>query len=232
MEALASSVAAMGDSAASQFSDAVIALLTQDQPRAQSVIDRDGELDALRRDISTATAAVITKRQPVASDLNEVLADFHIAEDLERVGDLAKNTAKRALTIGRREFPENIIISLRQLGESALNQLRAALAAYTSRNPEAALAARDQDEDLDRLHTRVFREIVARTRGDQQKVVGFVHLLFCAKNIERVGDHAAHIAEDAYQLSTGHPPPTERRRLDESSSITGDTFVSALRLLD
>lgn len=228
LAALAESVVGMGRVAATQFSEAVLALLNHDVERAQRVIDQDRELDAQRREVSATAAAVITKRQPVAADLEEVLTDFRVAEDLERVGDLAKNTARRAVATSNCQFPPAIVASLQQLGEAASNQLLAALTAFTSRDAELALGARQQDEQLDRLHTRVFREIVSKTRGDRAQVVGFVHLLFCAKNIERVGDHAAHIAESAFQLATGRPPDTERRRLDESSTITGDTFAGAL----
>jgi phosphate transport system protein len=228
LAALGASIEAMGNFAAAQFSDAVTALLNRDLLLAQRVIDQDRELDALRRDVSSAAATVITKRQPIASDLNEVLADFRISEDLERVGDLAKNTAKRAMAIANRVFPEDITAHLQAFGEAASAQLRTALTAYIHRDAEQALLAREQDEALDRLHTEVFRELVSRTSGDQAQVVGFVHLLFCAKNIERVGDHAAHIAEAAHLLATGRLPDGERRRLDESSSITGDTFLDAV----
>lgn len=225
LAALAASIGTMGDFAVAQFGDAMHALLNHDLARGQRVIDQDRELDTLRRDVSSAAATVIAKRQPMASDLDEVLVNFRVAEDLERVGDLAKNTAKRAMAIASRVFPAEIATGLSELGTAATTQLRAALEAYAQRNAQDALAAREQDEALDRLHTHVFRELVARTRGKQPQVVGFVHLLFCAKNIERVGDHAAHIAEAAYLLATGHAPEKERRRFDESSTITGDTLV-------
>lgn len=228
LAALAASIGTMGDFAVAQFVDAVHALLNHDLARAQRVIDQDRELDALRRDVSSAAATVIAKRQPMAADLEEVLVNFRVAEDLERVGDLAKNTAKRAMAIASRVFPPEISTGLSELGTAATEQLRAALAAYAQRNAQDALAAREQDEALDRLHTNVFRELVSRTRGKQPQVVGFVHLLFCAKNIERVGDHAAHIAEAAYLLATGHLPEKERRRLDESSTITGDTLAGVV----
>lgn len=228
LSALSGSISAMGAFASTQFSEATYALLHHDLARAQRVIEQDRELDTLRRDLSAAAAGVIARRQPMASDLDEVLADFRVAEDLERVGDLAKNTAKRAMAIASRNFPAEIIARLQTLAERAANQLRAALDAYGQRNAAQALAARNEDAELDRLHTEVFREIVSRTNGDQPNVVGFVHLLFCAKNIERVGDHAAHVAEAAYALATGHAPADERQRLDESSTITGDTFAGAL----
>ncbi len=228
LAALAQSISTMGEFAALQFSRSVAALLHRNPTEAQQVIDLDRELDTLRRDVSTSAASVITKRQPVAADLDEVLADFRVAEDLERVGDLAKNTAKRAVAVASREFPPELIASLESLAGAASDQLRAALAAYIQRDAQQALAARLQDEALDEQHTQVFREIVSRASGDQSHVVGYIHLVFCAKNIERVGDHAAHIAEAAYTLATGHAPDTERRRLDDSSLITGDTFAGAL----
>jgi len=225
LQTLVASIGAMGDFAGTQFVDAVHALLHRELELSQRVVDQDRQLDALRRDLSAAAAGVIARRQPLASDLDEILADFRIVEDLERVGDLAKNIAKRAVAVAGHDFPEDIVASLEQLAEMASSQLKGALAAYAVRDAGHALAVRKQDEEIDRLHTSVFRNIVARMNADQTQVVPFVHLLFCAKNIERVGDHATHIAEAAYLLATGYPPDGERRRLDESSNITGDTFV-------
>jgi len=228
LAALAASIEAMGTFAATQFDDAVCALLHRDVARAERVIEQDRQLDALRSNVATTAAIVIAKRQPVATDLNELLADLRIAEDLERVGDFAKNTAKRAMTIANHIFPEDVTARLKEFGDAASEQLRSALSAYVHRDAQQALAARIQDETLDRLHTQLFREWVSRMGGDQVHVVCFLHLLFCAKNIERVGDHATHIAEAAYLLATGHPPESERRRLDESSTVDGDCSAGPL----
>ena len=218
LAALAANIKTMGEFANAQFSDAVHALLHRDIAQAERVIEQDRELDGLRRDVSLAAAIVIAKRQPVAADLNEVLADF-ASRNLERIGDLAKNMAKRAVAISDRVFPEDLTMRLKEFADAAAEQLRLGLSAYVHHNAPQALAVRSNDEELDRLHTRIFRELVSRTSGDEEQVIGFVHLLFCAKNIERVGDHAAHIAEAAYLIATGHPPETERRRMDESSAI-------------
>jgi phosphate transport system protein len=230
LSALARTITTMGEFASLQFACAVTALLQHDMDMAQRVIDQDAQLDALRKEVSAAAAGVIYKRQPMAADLDEILSDFRVSEDLERVGDLAKNTAKRAIAIAARTFPPDVTEPLHALAEAASNQLRAALAAYLQRDADQALAARQQDEALDVLHTQVFRDLVSKTQGDHAQVVGFVHLLFCAKNIERVGDHAAHVAEAAYILATGHAPESERRRADESSTMTGDTFVGIARI--
>lgn len=218
----------MGDFAAAQLIDAVHALLRRDRARAQRVIDHGRELDALRRDVSSTAAAVIAKRPPMAADLDEILADLRVAEDLERVGDLAKSTARRAVVVAAFVLPEDITDQLQHLGEAASSQLRAALVAYTLRDAAQALATREQDEALDRLYTEVFREIVTRVTGDQPQVVGLIHLLFCAKNIERVGDRAARIAETTYVLATGGSPVSERQRRDENSTMVSDSCAGPL----
>ncbi|OGB27453.1 MAG: phosphate transport system regulatory protein PhoU [Burkholderiales bacterium RIFCSPLOWO2_02_FULL_57_36] len=219
LQTLASSIGAMGDFAGAQFVDAMQALLTSDIPLAQRVIEQDRQLDALRRDLLAAAATVIARRQPLANDLGEVLADFRIAEDLERIGDLAKNIAKRATAIAGARFPEKIDGNLRQLGQLASQLLKDAIEAYITRDAEQAMLTRQHDEQIDELHTDIFRTIVAHMKQDHDEVIGLVHLLFCAKNIERIGDHATHIAEAAYETATGRRPVAERRRLDLSSTM-------------
>lgn len=221
LETLTSSIGAMGDFAGAQFSDAVKALLDGDVALANRVIDQDRQLDALRRDLSASAAMVIARRQPLAGDLDEVLADFRIVEDLERIGDLAKNIAKRATAIVGIIFEEDLIQGIERLANLAAEQLQRALAAFVVRDAQEAMIVRQQDEAVDELHTAVFRDLVSRMSSDSSQVVGFVHLLFCAKNIERIGDHATHIAEAAYLTATGHRPESDRRRLDASSTLSG-----------
>jgi phosphate transport system protein len=150
-------------------------------------------------------------------------------EDLERIGDLAKNIAKRATAIGAVRFTGDVTEGIERLSWLALQQLKGALETYVGRDPERALALRRQDEQLDELHTGIFRDIVSRMTADPSQTVGFVHLLFCAKNIERIGDHATHIAEAAYLIATGTEPHTERRRLDQSSTVTGGDIEASNR---
>jgi phosphate transport system protein len=222
LKELIGSIRAMGDFASAQFVDATQALLRGDSTLARQVIDKDRQLDALRNDLITAAARVIARRQPLATDLNEVLADFRIGDDLERIGDLAKNIAKRATAVAIGHFPEDIVQGLERLSALASEQLRRALESYVTGNAEQAMAVRQQDEKIDELHTALFGDIVARMRADQTQVIGFVHLLFCAKNIERIGDHATHVAEAAYMMATGRWPQSERRRLDQSSTMTSE----------
>lgn len=223
LSALTRHIKAMGAFATTQFKDAVSALLGGDWSLAQRVIDQDRRLDALRIELSMAAATVIARRQPMAADLDEVLSTFRIAEDLERIGDLAKNIAKRATTVSSGQFPDDVVLRVQELASLAAEQLTGALDTFFARDAEGALAVRRQDERIDQLHTALFAALVARLSADPPQAVGLVHLLFCAKNIERIGDHATHIAEAAYQIATGHKPELERRKLDESSTIGSTT---------
>jgi len=226
LKILINGIVAMGEFAGAQFASAIEALITHDVELAHRVIDQDRKLDALRRDLSGVIATVIARRQPMATDLDEVLADFRIVEDIERIGDLGKNIAKRATAVADQNFPADIVKALRGLAEQVTRQLSRALNAYLERDAEQALVIRDGDEQVDVLHSQVFRTIVERmAQGqdhDQAQVLGLVHLLFCAKNIERIGDHATHIAEAAYLTATGQRPDSERRRGDVSSFMKAD----------
>lgn len=230
LDRLTSSIGAMGDFAGAQFTDAVQALLHGDTALAHRVVDQDRQLDALRRDLSASAALVIARRQPMAGDLDEVLADFRIVEDLERIGDLAKNIGKRAIAVAGTTLPSDLVTRMEEMAGLASSQLRRAMATFAESDAEGALTVRQEDESIDELHTTIFRDLVARMGADPSQVIAFVHLLFCAKNIERVGDHAAHVAEAAYVKATGNQPDTERRRLDESSSVTGHTQAGDLDL--
>lgn len=221
LQALTRNTKMLGDFAGAQFTDAVRALLHGDWSLAQRVIDQDRRLDALRTELSTAAATVIARRQPLATDLDEVLTTFRVAEDLERIGDLAKNIAKRATAVASSYFPEDIVTRLDRLASLATEHLKAALETFMTRDAERALIVRTQDEVIDALYTEVFTDLVSRLTADPTQAIGFVHLLFCAKNIERIGDHATHIAEAGYFVATGHRPEPERRRMDESSTLPG-----------
>src|SRR5271165_5205231 len=152
LNALTSNMVAMGEFAGTQFMEAVQALLRGDGSLAQEVIDRDRRLDALRTELSTAAATVIALRQPLATDLDQVLATFRIAEGLERIGDLAKNIAKRATALASTHFPQDIIERLGRLSSLAALLLKAALDAYVARDADKALALRRQDEKIDEMY--------------------------------------------------------------------------------
>ncbi|WP_158592238.1 phosphate signaling complex protein PhoU [Noviherbaspirillum sedimenti] len=205
LQTLASSVGAMGDFTGVQFADAVQSLLARDTVMAQRVIDQDRMVDALRRDLSAAAANVIARRQPVANDLDEVLAELRIVEDLERIGDLAKNIARRAITIAAEPLPVEVTDKIRRLAALTSEQLRNAIDAYIAHDAEKAQAMPADDDEIDALHADIFADIIAMMNASQQQVIGLVHLLFCAKNIERIADHATHIGEVAFQSVSSRP---------------------------
>lgn len=204
LQTLASSVGAMGDFAGVQFADAIQALLARDTVMAHRVVEQDRMVDALRRDLSAAAANVIARRQPVADDLDEVLAELRIVEDLERIGDLAKNIARRAITIADEPLPAEITDKIRRLAALTSEQMRNAIDAYIAGDIDKARTLPRDDDEIDALHGDIFADIIALMNASQMQVIGLVHLLFCAKNIERIADHATHIAEIAFQsVSTG-----------------------------
>jgi phosphate transport system protein len=225
LEQLTDNIRMMGSFAGTQFTDAVKSLLQGDTALAHHVVDQDQQLDALRHKLSASAALVIARRQPVAIDLDEVLADFRIVEDLERIGDLAKNIAKRAIALAGAPIPADLATKTDQMATLAANQLRRALDTFAARDADEALIVRQQDEAVDELHTMLFRDVVARMGEESMQTINFVHLLFTAKNIERVGDHAAHVAEAAYIKATGRRPDIERRRLDESSATSSSALT-------
>lgn len=206
LQTLASSVGAMGDFAGVQFANAIQSLLARDVALAQRVVEQDRMVDALRRDLSSAAATVIARRQPVANDLDEVLAELRIVEDLERIGDLAKNVARRAITISAIPVPEDIAAKVRRLAALTAEQLRNAIDAYASRDGAKAKGLHKDDDQIDALHAEIFDDITAQMSGEQAKVISLVHLLFCAKNIERIADHATHIAEIVFQSVLASKP--------------------------
>ena len=219
LQALMRNTQTMGKFAGQQFAQATHALLHSDWSLAQRVIDDDRRLDALRTELSTAAATVIARRQPLAMDLEEVLATIRIAADLERIGDLAKNIAKRATAVAGSQFPADVVERVDSLAKMAGEHLNSALDTFMSRDAERALVVRQQDAKIDEFYVSIFSELVNRLGAEPTQAINFVHLLFCAKNIERIGDHATHIADAAYLIATGRQPEEIRQRSDSSSTM-------------
>ena len=205
LDRLTSSIGAMGDYAIAQFGDAVRALMERDAELAARVVDQDRMIDALRRDLSASAALVIVKRQPLASDLDEVLADLRIVEDLERVGDVSKNIARRARSLGTGAFPDEILSRFDDMSRRCIGQVRNAVDAFVQRNAGKARDVKMLDDSIDRQHHEIAERIVERMGEGGSEVSDFVHLLFCVKNAERIADHAVNIAEAAHLKSTGKP---------------------------
>ncbi len=209
----------MGGLAEQMVGDSVRALVNSDAALAQKVISDDVIMDAAEREIGDKAIITIARRQPVAADLREIIGALRIANDLERVGDLGKSNAKRVMAIQATGVPRKLARGLEHLSELALIQLKEVLDVYTTRSAEKAKSIRDRDEEIDAMYTSLFRELLTYMMEDPRNITSCTHLLFCAKNIERIGDHATNIAETIYYMATGDQPEGERPKDDMTSSF-------------
>ncbi|XYK82129.1 MAG: phosphate signaling complex protein PhoU [Labrenzia sp.] len=219
LNVMAGRIAEMGGLAEKAFAEAVSALVSGDTDLARQVIDQDRRLDALHQDVEEGLIAMIVRRQPMGQDLREITAASRIANDLERVGDLAKNVAKRAIAIDNDIQNKKLAIGVEHMTELALGQLKKVLDAYTGRNAEAARQVQDADAEVDAIYTSLFRELLTYMMEDPRVITSCVHLLFCAKNIERIGDHATNIAENVFFMVTGERLPEDRNKVDETGAV-------------
>jgi phosphate transport system protein len=210
LETLERRIAEMGGIAEKMLSEAMDALGSFDVALAHQVVAADARLDALQREIEEAAILTIARRQPLAVDLRECIAAIRISGDLERVGDLAKNIAKRTAKLVDEARTPRAIIGLKSMHDLAALQLKDVLDAYAQRDVERARNVWKNDADLDALEDSVFRDLLTFMMEDPRNISFCTHLLFCSKNLERIGDHATNIAETVVYLVTGEAMPTDR----------------------
>jgi phosphate transport system protein len=203
LQGLSRSIAEMGGRAEDIVERSITALLRSDVSLAHEVIEADKKVDALHREIEENAILVIARRQPMAQDLRETIAAIRIANDLERIGDLGKNIAKRAVAIQRENFSQKVRVGVEHLAELGIRQVKKVLDAYAARDVETAREVCARDEEIDAVYTSLFRELLTYMMEDPRNITMCTHLLFCAKNLERIGDHATNIAETVYYLITG-----------------------------
>jgi phosphate transport system protein len=216
---LGNRIAAMGGHAERMVDEAVAALIHADAALARKVIADDVVLDEGQRWIDDRAIVLIAKRQPMADDLREIIGTIRISADLERVGDLGKNIAKRVVAVADTRQPVQLFRGLEALATLALTQLKQVLDVYASRSVGAIAFMRDRDEEIDAMYTSLFRELLTYMMEDPRNISPCTHLLFCAKNIERIGDHATNIAETVYYVVTGEQLPLERPKEDKSHRV-------------
>ena len=213
-------VAEMGGLAEQLITDAVEALSKRDTALAQQIIAADAAIDALQREIEEKSVLTIARRQPMAIDLREIIAALRVSNDLERIGDLAKNIAKRVVALGREfRFP-TVMRGVENMADLVLAALKHVLDAYARRDIEEAMEVWRGDEAIDAVNNSLFRELLTYMMEDPRNITFCTHLLFCAKNIERMGDHATNIAETVYYIAEGRPLVDERPKGDTTSSTT------------
>ena len=209
-------IARMGELSQTQLAGAIDAMLLRDTAVAARVVREDFEVDELEREVDTRAIRVLALRQPIARDLRQVLSALRIGIEFERICDFAANIAKRAIALNARS-PDDWINELAELGNLALKQLAAVVAAFRERDATKAMQVWAQDEAIDDTHTGIYRRLIDYMKIEPSHVAIGAHLLFIAKNIERIGDHATNIAESVYYLITGENLAGPRPKGDKSS---------------
>jgi phosphate transport system protein len=220
LQDLARLVAEMGGLAEKQIGDSVDALNSHDLGRAQRVIALDDKIDMLQREIEEKAILTIARRQPMAVDLRDIVGALRVANDLERIGDLAKNIAKRVGALDDDIELTKVLRGVEHMADLVLSQIKDVLDSYARRDVEKALAVWRGDEEIDAVNNSLFRELLTYMMEDPRNISLCIHLLFCAKNIERMGDHATNIAETVYYIVEGRPLADERPKGDTTASAT------------
>ena len=213
-------ISEMGGIAEKMLIDSIAALVRRDTPLAQAVIAADARLDVLQREVEEHAILTIARRQPLAIDLRETISAIRVSGDVERIGDLAKNIAKRALAVAGQFQPQKIVVGVQHMSDLVLGQLKDVLDAYAQQDARRALDVWQRDGEIDALYTSLFRELLTYMMEDPRNISFCAHLLFCAKNIERIGDHTTNIAETIHYLVTGENLSIDRPKNDRSSFAT------------
>ena len=195
LQELTRMVAEMGGLAEKQVADSIDALVERDTDRAQGTVAADLAIDALQREIEEKAVLTIARRQPMAVDLREIVGALRVANDLERIGDLAKNIGKRVLALDGEFHPPKLIRGVEHMGALVLTQLKEVLDSYARHDLKKAMAVWNGDEEVDAMCTSLFRELLTYMMEDPRNITPCTHLLFIAKNLERIGDHATNVGE-------------------------------------
>jgi len=211
LEQLNNAIIKMGGLTEAQIARAIDAMVKRNPDLAETVIRDDDKVDELNYEIDTRAMRVLALRQPMALDLRNVVAALKIANDLERIADYASNLARRSITLNE-SAPVRPIQAIPRMGRFAQRMIKDALDAYIGRDVEKALAVWSADVELDDRYTSFFRELLTYMMEDPRNITPCTHLLFCAKNIERIGDHVTNISETIYFLVNGTRLRAERPR--------------------
>lgn len=214
LDALAASLAGMGVLACAMLADAALLLQSPEAARIDALLGTDRELDEMRDAVEEAAVMLIAKRQPVANDLRAIVATMRIATTLERVGDLAKNVAKRSAQLDGSGAPREAVNAARRMMLRARDDLKLALQAHETGDIGLAEQVWRSDTDLDGMLNSMFRELLTHMAENPRAITACTHLLFCAKNAERIGDHATAVAETVSYVVTGKAFSGDRPKVD------------------
>jgi len=218
LQELARMIAEMGGLAERQIGDALDALNRRDTVLARSVIAADSRVDSLQHQIEEKAILTIARRQPMAVDLRDLVGALRVSNDLERIGDLAKNIAKRVEVMDGELSLQKVMRGIEHMTELVLTQIKEVLDAYARRDVAKAMEVWRADEEVDAVNNSLFRELLTYMMEDPRNISLCTHLLFCAKNIERMGDHATNIAETIYYMVEGYILPDDRPKGDHTST--------------
>jgi phosphate transport system protein len=216
-------VSEMGGLAERQIRQSVDALIRRDAELGSRLIDADAEIDQLQRMIEERAVLTIARRQPMAVDLREIVGAMRVAIDLERIGDLAKNIGERVVALDSDFHPLKLIRGLEHMTDLVQSQVKSVLDAYAAHDLPLAMAVWKGDEEVDAICTSLFRELLTYMMEDPRNIGFCIHLMFCAKNIERIGDHATNIAETVFYVIEGQQIQDRRPKGD----MTGFASVAA-----
>jgi len=209
----------MGGLVERQLQNATRALQKEDRDLAKDVMQGDSRINALESELNDTAIRVLALRQPVAIDLRTVVMSLKIARHLERIGDYIKNTARRTNTIAKAGAFTGSIDTLSRMSEFVQQMTKDALNAYARRDADAAQAVRESDKHVDQMNNSLFRELLTYMIEDPENIGGAMHLIFIAKNVERMGDHVADIAKETIYLINGEWPEGKREKEDKTSKM-------------
>ena len=216
LERLYGEIGRMGDIAIAQLDAAIDVLMRRDSKAAERVVANDEAIDDLEHEVSHDVLRLLALRQPMGRDLREVYAALRISAAIERIGDYAANVAKRSMVLNQNP-PAVPVRGLPALAKLANELVRDAVQAYRDRDADRALVVRNRDVEVDAQYTALFRELLTYMAEDPKQITACTHLLFMAKNIERIGDHATSIAENTWFLVHGEPMSGRREKGDLTS---------------
>ena len=219
LQELASKIGEMGRFDDEQIASATDAFVNGDEPLARRVIVADDRIDALQREIEEKAITVIARRQPMGSDLREIVGAMRISNELERVGDLAENIAKRVVLLAAEVKIAEAMLQFQHMVQLVREQLTSVLESYARRDVAAATAVWRKDQEVDAVNTALFREMLTYMMENPRNITFCTHLLFCAKNIERIGDHTTNIAETVVYMVEGQPLAEEPPKADLTSKV-------------
>ena len=220
LQGLGARISEMGGLAEEQLVQSLEAVANRDSEIAEQVIRSDKRLDAMEHALEEAAIQIMALRQPMANDLREVVAAIKISSTLERVGDLAKNIAKRAVYVNQQQ-PLKVSSSIVRMGRQTQRLLAETLDAYTARDTQLAVSVWERDVEIDEMYNSLFRELITYMMEDPRVIGLCSQLLFVAKNLERIGDHATFVAEMTYFVVEGKQLGDDRPKAGDMGNDPG-----------